>query len=106
MSSKAFGVLSDCGFSENSGCYGEDFNHVVGPDKHRGCGVARLGGVVTCEPRDLVRLLCPQGRVGVVRPVNWISLQRRWVSAYGVGLGVIGTNPRVRLGRGGPEEDR
>jgi len=106
MSSKAFGVLSDWGFSENARCDGEDFNHVVGPDQHRGCGVARLGGVVTCKPRDLVRLLCPQGRVGVVLPVNWISLQRRWVSAYGVGSGMIGTDPRIRLGRGGPEEDR
>src|SRR5882724_7636710 len=104
MSSKTFGVLSD--FSENAGWDGEDFNHVVGLDQHQGCGVARLGGVVTCEPCDLMRLLCPQGRVGFVRPVNWISLQRSWVSAYGVGLGMIGTDPRVRLGWGGPEEDR
>src|SRR5882724_4976451 len=99
MSSKTFGVLSD--FSENAGCDGEDFNHVVGPNQHRGCGVARLGGVVTCEPCDLMRLLCPQGRVGVVLPVNWISLQRRWVLAYGVRSGMIRTDPRVRLGRGG-----
>src|SRR5882724_8481818 len=106
MSSKAFGVRSDWGFSGNAGCDWKDLKHVVRTDQHWCRGVARLGGVVMCEPRDLKRLLCPQGRVGVVRPVNWVSFQRRWVPAYGVGSGMIGTDPRDRIGQGGPKGDR
>src|SRR5882724_11392340 len=106
MSSKAFGVRSDWGLSGNAGCNWKDLKHVVGTDQHRRRGVARLGGVVTCEPHDLERLLCPQGCVGVVQPVNWVSFQRRWVPAYGVGLGMIGTDPRDQIGWGGPEGDQ
>ena len=106
MSSKAFGVCSDWGFSGNAGCDWKDLKHVVGTDQHRCRGVARLGGAVTCKPHDLEGLLCPQGHVGVVRPVNWVSFQRRWVPAYGVGPGMIGTYLKDRIGRGGPERDR
>src|SRR5882724_7469197 len=106
MSSKAFGVHSDWGLSGNAGCDWKDLRHVVGTDQHQCRGVARLGGAVTCEPQGLEGLLCPQGHVGVVRPVTWVSFPRRWVPAYGIRSGMIRTNPRDRIGRGGPEGDR